>query len=140
MKKFWIVSILCLAGLAGYAQTPSDSLPEINKGSKSMLIKPFTVEAKVISFLQGHDNLAVLQVTRAGENPWNLQANDEILVTFLIALKDSKKAGSGDLISAQVIGSMNKNTVQVDYRILKYVVLASPIESSEVPSTSGSQK
>ena len=140
MKKPLILLIFCLLGAWGYAQTPSYSLPEVNNGPKPALVKPFTIEAKVISFLQGHDKLAVLQVTKVAENPWNLKTDDEILVTFLINPKDSKEAGSGDLIRAQAIGSMNKNTVQVDYRILRYTVLASPIKSSEAPSTSESQK
>ena len=140
MKKLLFILLIGLGGNFIHAQTPSDSLPAAQGLSNLTVVKQFMVQAKVISFLQGHDDLAVIQVTKAPYNPWNLKSGDEVLVTFMLKPKDSKTAASGDLIRGEMLAKMNRNTVQVDYTIMRYSVLTSPIEKSEAPSTDGSQK
>ncbi len=138
MRTLLFLILIGLSDLA-FAQTPVDSLPNPAR-NRAVLLKPFTIEAKVISLLQGHDDIGVVQITKVATNPWNLKKGDEILVSFLIKPENSKKVAGGDLIRAETIGTMNKNTVQVDYRVLRYSVLMSAIKASEVPSNSESQK
>lgn len=138
MKKFLFSLLLSLAGVCAMAQVPSDSLPKPRLVPH--LLKPFNIEAEVISFLQGHTKLAVLQVTKAEPNQWNLKPGDEILVTFMLKPQQGEPAKSGDLIRGEAIGSMNKNTVQVDYRIMRYSVTGSSKKALKAPSTHESQK
>lgn len=97
---------------------------------KMTKVEPTMVTARVVGVLEGNSNLAVLYVTKVDtSNKYNLEGNTEILTRFhfgTIATKgDPALPGvkSGDMISAEIIGKLDKTSAQMDYTVLRYELL-----------------
>ncbi len=117
-KKSFTLLFLVVA-FAGYSQQ-----------MKMTKIEPIMITARVVGVLEGNSNLAVLYITKVDtSNTIKLEANTEILARFHFGTKATKGdpelmgVKSGDLISAEIAGKIDKNSAQMDYTVLRYDVL-----------------
>lgn len=128
LNKIPVFLLFFLTSFVTYAQ---------EKGKTELVpLETFKIEAKVISTLEGRNDLAVLQMINTDKNPWDLKAKDEILATFLYTTKKTREFSgvkAGDTILADLYGKLNSNTIQVDYTILRYRIATEPIKSREAP-------
>ncbi len=117
-KKSFTLLFLVVA-FAGYSQQ-----------MKMTKIEPIMITARVVGVLEGNSNLAVLYITKVDtSNTIKLETNTEILARFHFGTKATKGdpelmgVKSGDLISAEIAGKIDKNSAQMDYTVLRYDVL-----------------
>ncbi len=119
MFKKSFTLLFLLVAFAGYSQQ-----------MKMTKIEPVMITARVVGVLEGNSNLAVLYITKVDtSNNFALAPNTEILTKFHFGTKPTKGdpilpgVKSGDLISAEIAGELDKKSGQMDYLVLRYDVL-----------------
>lgn len=126
IKHFVLLILLSVFQISLSAQ---DNTQDTTQQQVIVQIRTFKAKVKVVGILQGRYDLAVIKVLEVDDNKWKLSIGDEILCKFYFTTKPYKGdtyypgVKGGEVLEADIHALANKNTVQVDYNILRYKVL-----------------